>query len=113
MANEKNLNSIFSDIANAIREKTKTSDLIKPYDMAEKINEIKDGIPGTNYYLPDSSEKYNLDIVVDEANLNRIDITSSSTGDTAVNIFATEATTNLTLSGGSNGDLTGDRKSVV
>lgn len=65
------------------------------------------GIPGTNYYLPDSSEKYNLDIVADEANLNRIDITSSSTGDTTVNIFATEATTNLTLSGGSNGDLTG------
>ena len=107
MASEKKLNSIFSDIANAIREKTKTTDKIKPYDMAEKINEIKDGIPGTNYYLPDSSEKYNLDIVADEANLNRIDITSSSTGDTAVNIFATEATTNLTLSGGSNGDLTG------
>ena len=40
MASEKNLKSIFSDIANAIREKTKTSDLIKPYDMAEKINEI-------------------------------------------------------------------------
>ena len=44
MASEKNLNSIFSDIANVIREKTKTSDLIKPYDMAEKINEINGSV---------------------------------------------------------------------
>ena len=44
MASEKNLKSIFSDIANAIREKTKTSDLIKPYDMAEKINEISGSV---------------------------------------------------------------------
>ena len=68
---------------------------------------LQGGIPGTNYYLPDSSEKYNLDIVADEANLNRIDITSSSTGDTAVNIFATEKITNVSLNGGSNGNLTG------
>ena len=44
MASEKNLNSIFSDIANVIREKTKTTDLIKPYDMAEKINEISGSV---------------------------------------------------------------------
>ena len=44
MASEKNLQSIFSDIANAIREKTKTSDLIKPYDMAEKINKISGSV---------------------------------------------------------------------
>ena len=44
MVSEKNLNSIFSDIANAIREKTKTSDLIKPYDMAEKINEMSGSV---------------------------------------------------------------------
>ena len=44
MASEKNLQSIFSDIADAIREKTKTSDLIKPYDMAEKINEISGSV---------------------------------------------------------------------
>ncbi len=68
---------------------------------------LERGIPGTNYYLPDSSEKYNLDIVADEANLNRIDITSSSTGDTAVNIYATEKITNVSLNGGSNGNLTG------
>lgn len=107
MASEKNLQSIFSDIANAIREKTKTTDLIKSYDMAEKIKTITGGIPGTNYYLPDSSEKYNLDIVADEANLNRIDITSSATGDTTVNIYATEKITNVSLNGGSNGNLTG------
>ena len=39
-----NLNDIFTNIANAIREKTKTSDLIKPYDMAEKINEISGSV---------------------------------------------------------------------
>ena len=64
-------------------------------------------IPGTRYYLPDSSEKYNLDIVADEANLNRVDITSSIVGDTNINITATEKTTNVSLNGGSNGNLTG------
>ena len=39
-----NLNDIFTNIANAIREKTKTSDLIKPYDMAEKINEMSGSV---------------------------------------------------------------------
>ena len=36
-----NLNTVFTNIANAIREKTNTSDLIKPNDMAEKINNIR------------------------------------------------------------------------
>ena len=67
-------------------------------------------IPGTRYYIPDSSNKYQLDIVADDANLNRVDITSSVTGDTAVNIYATEKTTNVALNGGSNGDLIGTVK---
>ncbi len=65
------------------------------------------GIPGTRYYIPDSSNKYQLDIVVDDANLNRVDITSSIAGDTAVNIYATEKLTNVTLNGGSNENLIG------
>ena len=93
-----------------------TSDIdsnIAPENIAKDVTilgvtgTLEVGIPGTNYYLPDSSEKYNLDIVADEANLNRIDITSSTTGDTNINIFATEATTNVSLNGGSNGGLTG------
>ena len=36
MPSEKNLKSIFSDIATQIREKLKTTDLIKPYNMALK-----------------------------------------------------------------------------
>ena len=65
------------------------------------------GIPGTNYYISGSDNKYQLDIVADDANLNRIDITSSTIGDTNINIAVTEKTTNVSLSGGSNGDLTG------
>ena len=44
MASEKNLNSIFSDIANAIREKTKTTDKIKVFDMSKKINEMSGSV---------------------------------------------------------------------
>ena len=65
------------------------------------------GIPGTRYYIPDSSNKYQLDIVADDANLNRVDITSSIAGDTAVNIYATEKPTNVALNGGSNENLIG------
>ena len=105
-----NLNTVFTNIANAIREKTNTSDLIKPNDMAEKISTIETsggGIPGITYSEYASTNKYALDIMAKDANLSTIDITSSATSDIAVNIFATETTTNLTLSGGSNGNLTG------
>ena len=105
-----NLNTVFTNIANAIREKTNTSDLIKPYDMAEKISTIETssvGIPGITYSEYASTNKYELDIMAEDANLSTIDITPSAANDIAVNIFATETTTNLTLSGGSNGNLTG------
>ena len=105
-----NLNTVFTNIANAIREKTNTSDLIKPNDMAEKISTIETsggGIPGITYSEYASTNKYALDIMAEDANLSTIDITPSAANDIAVNIFATEATTNLTLSGGSNGNLTG------
>ena len=105
-----NLNTVFTDIANAIREKTNTSDLIKPNDMAEKISAIETsgvGIPGITYSEYASTNKYELDIMAEDANLSTIDITPSAANDIAVNIFATETTTNLTLSGGSNGNLTG------
>ena len=65
------------------------------------------GIPGTRYYIPDSSNKYQLDIVADDANLNRVDIMSSIAGDTVVNIYATEKPTNVALNGGSNENLIG------
>ena len=44
MEEKLNLDNIFTNIADAIREKTKTSDLIKPYDMAKKINEISGSV---------------------------------------------------------------------
>ena len=44
MPSEKNLRSIFSDIATQIREKLKTTDVIKPYNMADKIKEISSGV---------------------------------------------------------------------
>ena len=65
------------------------------------------GVPGTHYYISGSDNKYQLDIVADDANLNRIDITSSPTGDTNINITATEKITNVSLNGGLNGELTG------
>ena len=90
MASEKNLQSIFSDIANAIREKTKTSDLIKPYDMAEKINGIsgsvdivkpiyaeqKTPVPNTGYlekfFFNTKLGPAQVDALIANANLNFI-----------------------------------------
>ena len=90
MASEKNLNSIFSDIADAIREKTKTSDLIKPYDMAEKINEIngsvdivkpiyaeqKTPVPNTGhlekFFFNTKLDPAQVDALIANANLNFI-----------------------------------------
>ena len=90
MASEKNLNSIFSDIANAIREKTKTSDLIKPYNMAEKINGIsgsvdivkpiyaeqKTPVPNTGhlekFFFNTKLDPAQVDALIANANLNFI-----------------------------------------
>ena len=94
MASEKNLNSIFSDIANAIREKTKTSDLIKPYDMVEKINEIsgpvdivkpiyaegKVPVPNTGhlekFFFNTKLDPAQVDALIANANLNFMQISS-------------------------------------
>lgn len=65
MPSEKNLKSIFSDIATQIREKLKTTDLIKPYNMADKIKEISSGVDfqtlesyPTDFSLLDSKKCY-------------------------------------------------------
>ena len=86
-----NLNDIFTNIANAIREKTKTSDLIKPYDMAEKINEIsgsvdivkpiyaeqKIPVPNTGHlekiFFNTKLTTDQVDLIIASANLNFID----------------------------------------
>ena len=43
MASEKNLNAVFTDIANAIREKKGTAEQIKPINMAEEIVNLPSG----------------------------------------------------------------------
>ena len=43
MASENNLNSVFTDIANSIRNKKGTSNTMKPINMADEINSIKVG----------------------------------------------------------------------
>lgn len=43
MASEKNLNAVFTDIANAIRGKKGTTDQIKPINMAEEITNLTSG----------------------------------------------------------------------
>lgn len=65
------------------------------------------GIPGTHYYIYDSTNKYQFDIIVDEANISHIDIRSSLIDDTNINIYAIKANTNLSLNGGSNENLIG------
>ena len=65
MPSEKNLRSIFSDIATEIREKLKNTDVIKPYNMADKIKEISSGVNfqilesyPTDFSLLDSKKCY-------------------------------------------------------
>ena len=65
MPSEKNLRSIFSDIATAIREKLKTTDVIKSYNMADKIKAISSGVDfqtlesyPTDFSLLDSKKCY-------------------------------------------------------
>ena len=43
MASEKNLNAVFTDIANAIRGKKGTTDQIKPINMADEIMNLTSG----------------------------------------------------------------------
>ena len=90
MASEKNLNSIFSDIADAIREKTKTTDKIKVFDMSKKINEMsgsvdivkpiytegKVPVPNTGYlekfFFNTKLDPAQVDALIANANLNFI-----------------------------------------
>ena len=87
MPSEKNLRSIFSDIATEIREKLKNTDVIKPYNMADKIKEISSGVNfqilesyPTDFSLLDSKKCYTgfdkgkeFYVVFDEATLIPLD----------------------------------------
>lgn len=56
MASEKNLNAVFTDIANAIREKKGTTDQIKPINMAEEIVNLPSGGGGSLKTLLDATK---------------------------------------------------------
>ena len=66
MASEKNLNAVFTDIANAIREKKGTTDQIKPINMAEEIVNLPSGggetielsVTKNGTYVPDEGTAY-------------------------------------------------------
>lgn len=66
MASEKNLNAVFTDIANAIREKKGTTDQIKPINMAEEIVNLPSGggktielsVTKNGIYTPDEGTAY-------------------------------------------------------
>ena len=66
MASEKNLNAVFTDIANAIREKKGTTDQIKPINMAEEIVNLPSGggetielsVTQNGTYVPDEGTTY-------------------------------------------------------
>lgn len=61
MASEKNLNAVFTDIANAIRGKKGTTDQIKPINMAEEIANLPSGGGGSLKTLLDATKScYNL-----------------------------------------------------
>ena len=49
MASEKNLNAVFSDIANSIRSKKGTTGTIQPINMASEIDSIETGSIDTNF----------------------------------------------------------------
>ncbi len=49
MASEKNLNAVFSDIANSIRSKKGTTDTIQPINMASEIDSIETGSVDTRF----------------------------------------------------------------
>lgn len=56
MASEKNLNAVFTDIANAIRGKKGTTDQIKPINMAEEITNLSTAANGTLKALLDRTK---------------------------------------------------------
>ena len=66
MASEKNLNAVFTDIANAIRGKKGTTDQIKPINMAEEITNLPSGggetielsVTQNGIYTPDEGTAY-------------------------------------------------------
>ena len=66
MASEKNLNAVFTDIANAIRGKKGTTDQIKPINMAEEITNLPSGggetielsVTQNGTYVPDEGTTY-------------------------------------------------------
>ena len=53
MPSENNLNSVFTDIANAIRNKKGSVDLIKPINMADEISTIETGGGSTDFTIKD------------------------------------------------------------
>ena len=57
MASEKNLNAVFTDIANAIRGKKGTTDQIKPINMADEIVNLPSGGGGSLKTLLDETKK--------------------------------------------------------
>lgn len=66
MASEKNLNAVFTDIANAIREKKGTTAKIKPINMATEITNLTGGsgktielsVTQNGTYIPDEGATY-------------------------------------------------------
>ena len=66
MASEKNLNAVFTDIANAIRGKKGTTDQIKPINMADEITNLPSGggetielsVTQNGTYVPDEGTTY-------------------------------------------------------
>ena len=53
MASENNLNAVFTDIANAIRNKKGSVDTIKPINMADEISTIESGGGSTGFNMKD------------------------------------------------------------
>ena len=49
MASEKNLNAVFTDIANSIRSKKGTTGTIQPINMASEIDSIETGSVDTRF----------------------------------------------------------------
>lgn len=66
MASEKNLNAVFTDIANAIREKKGTTEQFQPINMAEEIVNLPSGsgktvelsVTQNGTYVPDEGTAY-------------------------------------------------------
>src|SRR5574344_307562 len=59
MASEKNLNAVFTDIANSIRSKKGTTGTIQPVNMASEIDSIETGgsVDVSNYYTKTETDE--------------------------------------------------------